>query len=353
MTLGSRPRRLHIGHHFFGSGNIGDDFMLAGFLDVARAMPGAVELTCCTPFDRESQRLRLPDVQWLPYDSTAREQSIAGCDAWVGVGDSPFQSEVGSWFLDHLSEEVEWCRRHRKPMFYFCVGVNDYGAMDYPVTRTIVHASDHIWTRDPQSAELISRIIPSSRVTASADLANVFFAARRWRQIEPGVIGFLLNFEDRAAFEPDALAAAIDATSSYAHRWLVQEVRTLDGSEWQLLDRLPAAYRDRLEVRAPSYTSDSLTNLAECWGVPQVVVTSRYHGALLSAWAGARVVVVERNAKLAGLVSQLGLTSVSDLRSHEPLVAAIREAKASDARRLERFASVVEDSARAFAALAL
>ena len=27
-----RPLRLHIGHHFFGAGNVGDDLMLAGFL---------------------------------------------------------------------------------------------------------------------------------------------------------------------------------------------------------------------------------------------------------------------------------------------------------------------------------
>lgn len=348
MQLDSRPTRLHIGHHFFGSGNIGDDFMLAGFLDVARATLGAIELTCCTPFDRDCQRLRLPDVRWLPYDAATRDEAIAACDAWIGVGDSPFQSEVGSWFLDHLVEEVDRCRHHQKPMLYFGVGVNDYGAMAFAKTRSIIEAADHIWTRDDQSATLLARVVPSSRITVSTDLANVFFARRSRQSLEAGTLGFLLNFEDASAFEASALVGVMDRVAM-KQRWLVQEVRRLDGSEWDLLARLPEAHRTRLEIRAPDYVSGSLSDLVECWGIPEVVVTSRYHGALLAAWAGARVVVIERNAKLTGLVQQLGLTSITDLRQPEPLIEAIALARPTDTGQLARLASAVEDAARALA----
>ena len=41
---------IHIGHVFFGSGNFGDDLVLAGFLTgIAEATPD-LELTCATLF---------------------------------------------------------------------------------------------------------------------------------------------------------------------------------------------------------------------------------------------------------------------------------------------------------------
>jgi polysaccharide pyruvyl transferase WcaK-like protein len=344
----SRRRRFHIGFHFFGSGNIGDDFMLAGFLDVAREMLGAPLLTCCSPFDRDAQRLRFGEVTWLPYEARAREEAVAAADAWIGVGDSPFQSEVGSWFFDHLVDELELCRRFRKPMFYFCVGVNDRAAMQHPVTRTIAAAAAGIWTRDRQSAALVGQI-NTGAVLEAADLANVFLASRTAPAVEPGTIGFLLNFEDRAAFSAGALCEVLDATSPRPACWLVQEVRTLSGSEWELLTSVPSSHRSRLEVRAPVYSKASLTELAGCWGSPETIVTSRYHGALVAAWSGARVVVIERNAKLTGLVEQLGLTSVPDLQRAEPLLEALQMAQPVEATRLHALTAAVRDAGRQLA----
>jgi polysaccharide pyruvyl transferase WcaK-like protein len=320
------PRHIHIGHHFFGSGNIGDDFMLAGFLDHARAVCGPLRLTCCTPFDRECQSRRFEQIEWLPYDDRIREAAIASCDAWLGLGDSPFQSEVGEWFLTHLTHERELCERHGRPMFFLCVGVNDLGAVEYPATRRLVTAAQHIWVRDRQSAALLSAVGGANRVTVSSDLANIAFERRIARHVEAGVAGFLLNFEDGKAFSAPALADLARNLGLGEQRWLVQVVRRLDGSEWDLLDRLDAATRHCFAVRAPDYALASLDDLAGVWGHPELVVTSRYHGALLAAWTGARVVVIERNAKLTGLVEQLGLASVSDLRTAEPVLAAIREA---------------------------
>jgi polysaccharide pyruvyl transferase WcaK-like protein len=342
--------RLHIGHHFFGSGNIGDDYMLAGFLALAdRALPGA-RLTCCTPFDRASQERRLSQVEWLEYTDAARDQAIAACDAWIGVGDSPFQSEVGSWFLDHLLAERDRCRRSGTPMYFFCVGVNDVGAMENPATRAIVESAAKIWTRDEQSARLLRSFVGPDRVASGPDLANVFFARRRFGGPEPGTIGFVLNFEDRAAFAAGALCEVIDRVGRQsALRWCVQEVRTLSGSEWELLASLPASHRERLDVRAPDYATASLDDLAACWGVPETLVTSRYHGALFGAWAGSRVVVIERNAKLTGIVDQLGLVSVGDLRSPGPLIEAMRTATGVDRERLAALASRVEECGRELA----
>lgn len=322
--------------------------MLAGFLEMAREFLESPVLTCCTPFDRDAQRLRLPQVTWFDYDIAARERAIAAADAWIGVGDSPFQSEVGSWFLDHLAQEMEWCRRFRKPMLYFCVGVNDEAALQHPLTRTIAGAAAGIWTRDAQSTAMLERLAPGI-VLEAADLANLFFAPRTPPPLQRGTIGFLLNFEDRSAFAAGALCEVLDTVRPGRAAWLVQEVRPLAGSERDLLASLPPDCRTRFEVRAPDYAKGSLNDLADCWGFPETIVTSRYHGALLAAWSGARVVVVERNAKLRGLVEQLGLTSVEDLATSPRLLEALRQARPIERTRLMRLADAVRTAGRQLA----
>jgi polysaccharide pyruvyl transferase WcaK-like protein len=294
--------------------------MLAGFLAVARRTLGDATFTCSTPFDRVCQEQRFPEVGWLPYDLPTRAAAIETCDAWLGVGDTPFQTDVGSWFLDHLIDEVTWCRQYGKPMFFLAVGLNNRQAIAHPHTRRIVGAARHIWTRDPLSAGFLRELQAPERITAGADLAHAFLVDRTAPTIEPGTLAFLLNFEDREAFSTRAICDAIEATADCRHLWLVQEVRTLSGSEREIYSQLPESYRARLEVRAPEYSSDALDRMLERWGAPECLITSRYHGALVGAWLGSRTVVIERNDKLTGLVDQIGLASAKDLCAAGPVV---------------------------------
>jgi hypothetical protein len=59
--------RIHIGHHFFGAGNIGDDLMIAGFLDALNSCQRDFTLSCAIPFDTGSQGIRFPEVNWLAF----------------------------------------------------------------------------------------------------------------------------------------------------------------------------------------------------------------------------------------------------------------------------------------------
>ncbi len=336
------PRRIHIGHHFFGSGNLGDDLMLGGFLRRASMMMPGVTFTCCTPFDRASQMLRFPEVAWLSYEPAVRRRAIDECEAWLGVGDTPFQTDVGSWFLDHLREEVVMCDGARKPMFFVAVGMNNRQALDHPSTRIIAEAARHIWTRDPESARGLRVLLGEERVTVAADLAHLHLAAAVPAAVEPGTLAFLLNFEDRHAFTVDAIVDTMARTSHCRHLWLVQEVRVLPGSERDLYRQLPAAARARLDVRMPDYARSSMATLLRSWGNPHTLVTSRYHGALVGAWGGARTVVIERNDKLTGAVAQLGLASVAHLRSAGPLCDRLEEAQPSGRPALELLARTAE-----------
>ena len=182
------PLHVHIGHHFFGAGNLGDDLMLAGFLAAARpAILSEMKLTCCIPHDAASQRLRFPEIEWLPYDDATRGAAIAQCDLWLGLGDTPFQVVVGSWFLDHLAQEAAACRRHGKPMFYLGVGVNEREVADEPRMRVLVGQAEQIWTRDEDSAAILRDLAGPGKVSGGSGLGahrvggNAVRAARRGR----------------------------------------------------------------------------------------------------------------------------------------------------------------------------
>lgn len=302
------PMRIHIGHHFYGSGNVGDDLMLAGFLTYLKSSAARlVELTACTMFDRGPLEVRFPEVRWRPYTPEERESLIAACDVWVGLGDSPFQTVVGDWFLDHLVYEADLCARHAKLMYFLGVGVNDLPALDRPQTRRVLGQLRHVWTRDARSAEWLGRVCDPAKITAGADLAHLFLREQRFPPPDAGAVGYVLNFESPEAFPRAAVEEEVRRHSSHRHHWLVQEVRPIPGSEQSLYDTLPADVRSRVDVRIPDYGAGSARDLVDAWGVPGTLVSSRYHALLVGAYLGSRLAPIERNDKVSALVDQLGL----------------------------------------------
>ncbi len=202
-------KTLHIGHHFYGAGNLGDDLMLAGFLTALRECRAEVALTCCIPWDIAAMRRRFPEVQWLPYDAACRAESIARCDAWVGVGGTPFQSHVGPWLRDHLLAEAQACEAAAKPMFYVCVGVNDEGAAADPATAFLARRAAHVWTRD-HACDVLAAHAPAA-VTAGSDLAHIVLARRRAETAVPRLATLVLNFEEPGQYTLHALERLVAA----------------------------------------------------------------------------------------------------------------------------------------------
>lgn len=345
---------VHIGHHFFGSGNLGDDLMLAGFLAAARA--GSVEdlrLTCCIPEGTDCQRQRFPEVEWLPYDDASRAEAVARCDVWLGLGDTPFQIVVGPWFLDHLVQEAATCRRHGKPMYYLGVGVNEAAVVDDPRLRVLLGQAEKIWTRDADSAEILRPLAGPGKVSTAADLAHVALAAMRFAPPEPDTLGLLLNFEDPGQYRLDQLSALIAEAPASRIAWLAQEVRPLPGSETALLAQLPDAARVRVIPRGPDYAGACTPDeLVAAWGLPARLFTSRYHGALIGAWMGSRTVVFARSAKVVAGARQLGLTLVENLDDGGGIRRALETAEPVPRTLLQAQAELARGACDAFFSLA-
>ena len=342
--------RVHIGHHFFGAGNIGDDLMLGGFLEAVRSTwLDKLTLTCCVAHPAASQRLRFPEIEWLPYDDATRADAIAGCDVWLGLGDTPFQIHVGPWFLDHLTQEAAFCRQYGKPMFYLGVGVNEPEVMDDPRMPVLVGQAEKIWTRDGDCAALLRRLADPSKIVAGADLAHVALAGIRFAPPEPDTLGLVLNFEDPAQYRIEQIVALIAASGTRRTTWAMQEVRPLAGSEGVIYDQLPASTSALLARALPDYAgAATLAELVGPWGVPGALFTSRYHGVLLGAWMGCRTVAFERCSKVAGAAGQLGVALVHDLGDTQGILGVLENAEPVPRRLLQAYADLARSICDAF-----
>jgi polysaccharide pyruvyl transferase WcaK-like protein len=297
-------RRIHLGHHFYGAGNLGDDFMLAGFLGALRELAPGVRCTGSVPFPAEPLRQRFPEVDWLPYEEAARNRAVAECDVWVGLGGSPFQAAQSRWFVDHLNAEAARCARAGKPRFFLGVGVQEEAELHDPEVRALVEGAAGIWTRDTASAERLSTL--NGRVRAAADLAHVLFAAEPPPAARVGRVTLVANFDHREWPGQKDCLAAIAGLPAREQVWLAQESRDLPGAERALHRSLPEAERARWRLTVPDVPGAPLGQVMSGWPSGEWLVTSRYHAAIAGAWAGSRVVVVGTNEKLRGVAAALG-----------------------------------------------
>lgn len=302
--------------------------MLAGFLAVAARYPH-VELTICTPHDLAGQERRFPHIRWLADDEAVREDALRGADLWLGLGDTPFQLDSGPWFLDHNERERRRCAELGKPMYLLGVGCESRDAAADARSRSLLKAVERVWTRDELSAETLRPFIDPRRLSAGADVANLAFTDNTMvPALEWGVVGLLLAFERREQFDLGELEIFLQRRAAGHTRWLVQEVRQLPYVERWILASLGPEARSRLSVMDADYGVASVKDYLRAFGAPEMVVTSRYHGTLVGAWHGSRVLVVARSAKLCGIAEELGLPQIEGIHSRTQLEAALAQATA-------------------------
>jgi len=303
--------------------------MLAGLLALPEVRDARMRLTCAIPFELEPQRRRFPQIEWFAYTAEQRDELVRACDAWVGLGGAPFQTDSGEWFLAHLAEEVERCRRWGKLMYLLGVGVNNRAALDDVRARAVVAAAERIWVRDRAAGEMLRGAGLGKRVVASADLAHAFLSEQQAVEVEAGTVGFVLCSEDATLIDVRALATYFRraAAKGLGLRWLGQELRDFVGTERALLRDVPADVRPALDVRWSDYARGTCEELFAGWGAPEVLVSCRYHAAIVGAWRGARVVIVERNDKLRAIASELDLPTIRSLTDADEVAAAVASAR--------------------------
>jgi polysaccharide pyruvyl transferase WcaK-like protein/nitrite reductase/ring-hydroxylating ferredoxin subunit len=317
---------IHIGHMFFGAGNIGDDLMLGGFIRGIGPERSRLRLTCATAFDIASQRHRFPEIEWHAYDPSSRTALINACDVWVGLGGAVLQASDDSWLLaDHVIQ-LELCRRAGKPVFFLGCGIDLRPDAGRPEIRLLLDSARWIWTRDRVSDQALRRM-NFTRTSHAANLSHLVMAELPRSQPETGHAGFVCILPLADEHKISLIDELLRGTAAYGHRlrWLVQEVRALPGSEEFILTQLPSI--TALDQRRPDYGRDTLEQLVTGWGRPEVLFSTRFHGVIIGAWSGSRVVAYAREQKVQGIAEDLGIESFSELPEPATLAEAFGRAR--------------------------
>ncbi len=298
--------------------------MLAGFLSALGSRREKVALTCCVPYDLSPLSRRFPEIDWRPYDARTRRASIEACDAWLGLGGSPFQNAVSPWFAEHLASESALCAASEKPMYFLCVGGQDESAYADPWLRSAAAQAEAIWTRDPATKRALEHITRPGRVKTAADLAHVFFEASPPPPADSGRLTAVLNF-DFGGWPGEA--SALTALSDLPIRervWLAQEARELPGGERDSYAHLPKGERDRWRLQLADTPGEPLPHVSARWPSGGWLLTSRFHATLSGAWAGSRAVVIATNNKLREVASECGYPTIPANADNETVAQAFK-----------------------------
>ena len=337
---------IHLGFHFYGAGNIGDDLMLDGFLVAADPFLRGGRLTCAVPSGLESQKLRFPRVEWVPYTESNKNRCTEEADAWLGVGDTPFQMTSGDWFIRYLRKEVARCHAFHKPMFMVSVGAEAEAAVRARDIKEIASGITFMSTRDPQSHRFLASLCDGSRenIIDGADLASIsldrIFRTRETTGGRNVQLGFMINQE---TLQRGDLSACAQFLRSWTGRvvFLANEVRREKVFESGIFRRYVrpwyAPWRGRaIQFLCPDYRRSTLSELVRHYGDCETVISSRYHAVLAAAWAGCRVAVIARSSKLKNLASEIDLPLAAPPLTCEGLFALYERARTVPEKTLRR-----------------
>ncbi len=319
--------RIHLGHHFYGAGNLGDDFMLAGFLAAMRDHAPEATFTCCVPFALEPLQQRFPSITWLPYENRERARCVAECDAWLGLGGSPFQIALSRWFVDHLVAEAELCQEAGKPMYFLGVGAQSLTELADPEVRRLCTHAAGIWTRDDESAERLRSLPSPPPIRAAADMAHIFFRNCPPPPAQPRRLTFVANFNYGTWPGQTACLDALRSLPATECIWLVQESRQLPGAEREMHANLPPVEQARWNLLNPEHPGTELKDVLTRWPSAEWLVTARYHAALAGAWAGSKIVVLSTNEKLRGAAHALHTPLLATAANEASVTRALAAAK--------------------------
>lgn len=303
--------------------------MVAGFLAALERRNIRPYISACVPFARAPLEARFPNIKWLPYDEANRTAAIATCDVWLGLGGSPFQSAQSRWFVDHLLVEAAFCRQFGKPMFYLGVGVQSVEELRRPEISGICRQARAIWTRDQSSADRLQGLGTECRISAGADLAHLFLERHHPPPPTAGSVAIVANFDYGSWPGQHAMLEALGSLTPRRRIWLAQETRELPGAEKALHRVLSESERAKWMLTEADRLGP-LDDVVDRWPSTEWLVTSRFHAAIVAAWAGSKILVVATNEKLRGIAADLGSPTLSPSAPREEVEAAFARVKPAE-----------------------
>jgi hypothetical protein len=92
-------------------------------------------------------------------------------------------------------------------------------------------------------------------------------------------------------------------------RFIAQEVRNERSQERYLYSRFAGSwfsnFKRKASLSVPDYAAGSVAELVQPIAECETLVSSRYHGLLIGAWAGCKIAAIGRSSKVSALARQL------------------------------------------------
>jgi polysaccharide pyruvyl transferase WcaK-like protein len=306
------PAKIILAFDFYGSGNIGDDLMLAGFLaGLEELWPQKnIEIIGTSRWEIDSQRRRFGSLRWLtPADFRALGERSASDALLAGVGDTPVQITCSRWSLDHMLNLRSCFKGARRVLIN--VGAESEAQSHRAEFQEALNQFERISVRDTFSAEVLRRILDghNDKVVCGGDLASLALKRIAFSKRTASRTGRCLVIAADTLEPADLDAVAEYLETSQRVDFIANDVKNERSMESNLYRRLAPGRlmglfrRGRLLV--PDYNTSDWRDLVRHYMDVEVVVSARYHGILCAAYAGCRVGAIARSSKVEALAKEL------------------------------------------------
>jgi polysaccharide pyruvyl transferase WcaK-like protein len=297
------------GFDFYGAGNIGDDLMMAGFIDGLEniGFDNAIITSLCG-YNINSQKKRFPNINWLETKNSDYDHDI-----WLGLGDTPIQLTSSDWMLRYL-ENIYPVVSEAKRKILINIGVEKEAIKEKKRFSNFLNRIDQISTRDDESAYLLSNEfdVNEDKIIKGSDLANISLSNLSSNYTSPKYdIGFILGAEDFNSQEINNIREYIyKIASNKKIVFIANDVRKNNGFEYSIFKNITKwqFFQKKIDFLTPNYQEDSVEKLLEPIASCKTIISTRYHGLLIGAWMGCKVAGIGSRSKVKSLCSELNIS---------------------------------------------
>lgn len=332
-------KKIFLSFDFYGSGNIGDDIMLEGFI---KGMGNEIfEYYCYVPESRKHIKKRFRGINFVTKEE--KEVTERSCPVWIGAGDTPVQVKSGDWFLKKLNADREILKQTGARYFFAGIGAEAEAEVKKELFLEILNDAEHIWTRDKMTYDFLKEVIGvnQEKVSLSSDLANIF--------LHDELGGISKNYDERkydigiCYYDENASSSNIFELKKFLKKnfkryrslLICNDINVRGNFEYsgyvKMFSRMEKLFRRDIKICLPEYfteedTGKLISHFTDC----RLVMSSRYHVLLTAAWAGCKVISMERSSKVTALSKELNIFEIKKPFTAEKLNESISKASIVD-----------------------
>ena len=338
------PQALNV-FNFWGAGNMGDDLMLAGFLQALDhfgvSYKGRFSSLCS--HNVASQTTRFPKINWIDSSTSPNWRlALARTELVVGLGDTPFQLTSGDWSLKHL-EEVCKCIPAGAETVFINIGAEQECLSRAADFAAVLHNVGRCSTRDSFSHSVLRKVSRNSntQLSVGGDLANISLEniSRQLSSNGKFKLAVIVGYDTLSTADLSAIKDAIIATSGPVS-FITGDCRDGPGFEFELFKSWTKPFfsplRRKLQLRRPDYGLCTLLELVQPVAECEVVLSSRLHGLLTAAWLGCRVAALGRSSKVVALAKECNIPCIEPPLDSGRIRDLIKNASVVDRARLKQ-----------------